>query len=432
MRAWKGRRFGGNLLCGICVAAVMLPACDRKEAPEAPVRPARTMILKPSGALRVRTFPALIEPVDQVDLSFDVAGPLVKLPVEEGDLVKKGQLVAQIRLRDFEIAVRQADGNLKQAQAELKKMQTGARKENILRLEAAQRSARAVLDTTAKDLARMKSAFATKVATQRELDRSQESRDKAAEALRQAEEELNIGRAGARAEDIEAMVAQIETLMATLDRAKADRTDATLTAPFEGLITRKFVDNYQSVRAKERVVRLVAEEIEARVNVPEQDVLKRAGKKAKLSISIRDKTGQLHVYPAARKKWSPEADPETGTFAVYLSVKIPEAAKKSIQIVSGMSATARAEIPPDTEAAIRAHRVPLAAVFSPRQGQSCVWVVDPKTSTLARRDVRVGEQAKGEIWILEGVTDGEEILTAGAHYVREGQKISRIEPGKDG
>ena len=432
MRSSRDTRPSAILVVLGCAAAVVLSSCGEGKKPPESARPGRTMVLLPADAVDVRMYPALIEPVNQVDLSFDVPGPVEKLSVQEGDLVKKGQFVGQIRLRDYEIAVRQASGQMQQAEAELKKMRAGARKEDILRLEAALRSANVVLDAAEKDLIRMKDAYAKNVATQMELDRAQEVRDKASEAVLQAQEELNVGRAGARTEDIEAMQAQIESLKAALDRAKADRDDATLRAPFEGLITKKYIEQHQNVQAKQPVVRLVAEEVEARVDVPEQDVLKRRKKESvKLTVSIRSRSGKLHTYASKLKKWSPEADPETGTFAVFLSVKIPDADKEEIRIVSGMSATVKAEIPPETQPAVRAHRVPLSAVFSPKEGQSCVWVVDSKSLTLSRRDVHVGEQTGGEIWILEGVQDGEEILTAGVHYVREGQKIRRTEPSKE-
>jgi len=430
MSGWNNRQSGHALLALACVTAMCLSSCGSKDqTPERP-RPARTMVVTPANATEVRTYPALIEPASQVDLSFDVSGPLVKLAVQEGDPVDKGDLIGQIRLRDFDIAVRRVQSQLQQAQAELAKMKAGARPEDILRLESALRKAKVQLGTREKDLARMKRSFAQGVATQQELDSSQENRDTAVETVQQATEELNIAKAGSRKEDITAMKAQIEGIKADLARVQADRDDASLTAPFAGVITTKLVDQFAIVQAKQPIVRLVTDEIEARVDVPEQDVLKRQDNLPTVRVLVRDRSGREHAYPAEFKKWSPEANPETGTFAVFLSVRIPEEDRKQLRVLSGMSATVEATMTPQpttatTQPGVLACRVPLAAVFSLTKGESSVWVVNPKSLTLSRRKVRVGEQIDGEIWVLDGIKTGEEILTAGVHYVREGQIIRR-------
>ncbi len=434
MRGPKSLRLGavsGGLIC----LAAMLPGCEKPVERTEKIRPAKTMVVRAADTAQTRSYPALIEPVQQVDLSFDVAGPLAKLAVQERDAVSAGDLIGQIRLRDFDIAVRRAQSNLQQSRAELAKMKAGARPEDILRLEAALRSAKVSLDTKEKNLGRIKTAFSKQVASQQELDTAQEARDTAKESVRQATEELNIGKAGARTEDIAAQEAQIEGLQAELARADADKADATLKAPFTGVITRKLVDQFQSVQAKQPIVRLVAEEVEARVDVPEQDVLKRRQSKAKLKVLIRSREGKGLVYPAEFKKWSPEADPETGTFAVFLSVTIPEQDKKNVRLLSGMSATVEATFAPETRpttpAASIACRVPLSAVFSPKEGLSCVWVVQPEALTLSRRTVLLGEQVDGAVWVVDGLKDGEEILTAGVHFVRDGQTIRRTGADKE-
>jgi multidrug efflux pump subunit AcrA (membrane-fusion protein) len=54
-----------------------------------------------------------------VDLSFRVAGPLITRPVNVGDKVKQGDVVARIDPRDFEVEVRNAEGQLETAKAAL-------------------------------------------------------------------------------------------------------------------------------------------------------------------------------------------------------------------------------------------------------------------------------------------------------------------------
>ena len=72
-----------------------------------------------------------------MDLSFQVSGPLVSLPVDVGSKVKKGDVIAAIDPRDFQAALDTNQGNLERAKANLLAMERGARPEEIEQLKAA-------------------------------------------------------------------------------------------------------------------------------------------------------------------------------------------------------------------------------------------------------------------------------------------------------
>jgi multidrug efflux pump subunit AcrA (membrane-fusion protein) len=127
-------------VCGACVclgAALLSAGCGGSApAPEA-VRPVRAVKVGDLKAISGREFPGRAAAVDEVDLSFRVAGPLVSLPVDVGTEVKKGDVIASIDPRDYQAALDSAQGNLARAQANLLAMERGARPEEIERLKAA-------------------------------------------------------------------------------------------------------------------------------------------------------------------------------------------------------------------------------------------------------------------------------------------------------
>ena len=92
------------------VFAVIVGGCGKKEepAPKAVVRPVKVMTVQGSGDGVNLTYPGKTRANRRVDLSFKVPGPLVELPVEEGQEIKKGQLIARILPRDFKINLDQA------------------------------------------------------------------------------------------------------------------------------------------------------------------------------------------------------------------------------------------------------------------------------------------------------------------------------------
>jgi len=70
------------------------------------VRPVKIMTVVKTGSEEVkREFPGKVRATQRVDLAFQVAGPLISLPVDEGKRVKKGEVLSRIRPRDFETEI---------------------------------------------------------------------------------------------------------------------------------------------------------------------------------------------------------------------------------------------------------------------------------------------------------------------------------------
>src|SRR5262249_56592101 len=105
---------------------------------------------------------------------------------------------------------------------------------------------------------------------------SQADFERARTALRVAQEELTSARqmlekgTTAREEDIEAAEAAVRGLEGRVVEAKIQLDDATLRAPYDGVIAKRFVEQNQTIRANEPVVKFKdMEEVVAAVDVPE-------------------------------------------------------------------------------------------------------------------------------------------------------------------
>lgn len=89
------------------LAATLLPlmtSCKKKEEKpkEEVARPVKMMIVGAGMAGGATKYPGTVRAAQRVDLAFQVSGPLIELPVEESQDMKKGQLIARILPRDFE------------------------------------------------------------------------------------------------------------------------------------------------------------------------------------------------------------------------------------------------------------------------------------------------------------------------------------------
>ena len=70
------------------------------------IRPVKIITVDLTGGQDItREFPGKVRATQRVDLAFQVPGPLITLPVEEGQRVKKGDILARIRPRDFETEI---------------------------------------------------------------------------------------------------------------------------------------------------------------------------------------------------------------------------------------------------------------------------------------------------------------------------------------
>ena len=104
--------------------AVILAGCDEEQVPDKTVvRPVRAMKVSDAAAFQRRTFSGRAKATKELDLAFNVAGPLVEYPANVGDEVKKGDLLARIDPAPFKAEVKRTRAVLDRAAATRKNAQ---------------------------------------------------------------------------------------------------------------------------------------------------------------------------------------------------------------------------------------------------------------------------------------------------------------------
>ena len=98
-----------TLLC-IVLSTVVLVGCKDKEEIVAaePIKPVKLLSVQAGQEQLSMSLPGRVRAAKRSELSFKVSGPLEKLPIDEGQVVKKGDLIAQIQPRDFQTAISEA------------------------------------------------------------------------------------------------------------------------------------------------------------------------------------------------------------------------------------------------------------------------------------------------------------------------------------
>ncbi|WP_404419633.1 efflux RND transporter periplasmic adaptor subunit [Marinospirillum sp.] len=113
--------FAGLLLAGLLVGCSPSEAQTQERHSLSSVR-VETLGDQMSAASR--RFVGRVDAVSNVDLSFQVGGHLIELPVQQGRLLPKGSLLARLDPADYQLALEQSEVRLKQAERDLQRKQT--------------------------------------------------------------------------------------------------------------------------------------------------------------------------------------------------------------------------------------------------------------------------------------------------------------------
>ena len=357
----------------IIVAALLLSGCQEEAPVEEIIRPVKALKVADVDTFENEKYNGIAKATQEVDLSFRVDGPMIERPVKVGDEVKEGQLVARIDPRDYEVRLRNAQGQLVKARAVLTRAQADL--DRVLRIQ--KQDPGAVSEVI--------------------VDKARQSRDSSR--------------------------AEINSLLAEVDRAKDDLGYTYLKAPFAGIITQTYREAFENVRRKQPVIRLLdPSQIEMWVNVPESQI-----SLAPYVDKIWVRFDALGTEVSAEiKEIGSEASQTTRTFPVNLIMDQPA----NLKILPGMAGVARYTLKLPEDAKESEFIIPVTAVLTDSEKQkSYVWLIDESTLTITRHEVTPGKLT-GRGLRVKGLEPGQWIAVAGVELLREGQKVRILESGK--
>jgi RND family efflux transporter MFP subunit len=398
----------------VCLAVGCSP--NHSPAPE-PVRPVKTMLVAAGNKPTVRSFPGKVEASKKVDLAFQVPGLVVKQPGKEGNAVAKDEIIAQLRQDEFQARVRSAQGQLDQARATLKALESGERSEEQLRRESQLRAAEAKLENSKTEFDRYARLLKSSAVSRSDYDLA-ETNYRVAQEEEQAARQIVEKGAGARKEDIEAQEAVVHGLEGKLAEADLQLSDSTLRAPYDGVIAQRLVDEGQNVTASTPVVKFQnTGEIDIVADVPETFIATEMRSATILATVAEFSTAPGREFPVEIRETTQVADPKTQTFQIRVAMKPPS----DFTTLPGMTATVRIAYQQAGSAGNRI-LVPVSAVTRLETGQQAAWVIGPDHAVSPRR-VTIGAATGGEIEIVEGLRPDERIVVAGVEFLRNGMEV---------
>lgn len=180
--------------------------------------------------------------IRQVQLAFNDAGRIEALLVQEGDTVRKGQVVARLDAARFNDAATRARAVLQAQEQVLAGLRAGSRPQEIAEARAALTAADAAAHNAQATYARQQTLVQADFLPRQSLDNAAQALKTAQANVDRARQALSLVRQGPRKEDIAAAQAQVRADTAALALAQRQLDDTALRAPEAGVVESRILE----------------------------------------------------------------------------------------------------------------------------------------------------------------------------------------------
>lgn len=385
--------------CLLCLPLLLLISCG-PQRPASADQPVPVRLRAPNHVQEPVSVAAsgAVEANVTAMTAFQVGGRVAKVYVEEGQQVRKGQVLAELDPADYRHAYDAALGQADAASAQDQKARNGLRPQEL-------EQARIDFERAQDEYQRMKFLFDRK-----SLDANDFHKYEA--AYQAARQRYDMARQGARSEDKSAASAQARAAVAQMQEVRKQLADCRLVAPIAGFVGMKRVNVGDTVAAGNPVFSVLdLDSVKVRVSVPEAEIGKvNTGAHATVSMpSLGGKAfdGKLEALGVA-------ADAVSRTYTAKIAV-----ANQAHLLRDGMVSEARIY----GAARVDVLTVPGNAIVRDARGVTLVYVYYPAQQRVFARRVDIGGFIGNEVQIKSGLKAGDQVVIAGQQNVHEGSPI---------
>ena len=317
---------------------------------------------------RERTFSGAAKAGVETKISFKVGGTISRLPVRVGDVIQEGDELSTIDPRDYELQVEDVRASLAQARAQRR--------------------------NAAADYDRVRGLYENNNASKADLDAARTAAESAEAAVRSMEKKLEL--------------------------AQRQLEYTRLLAPVDGLVAEVPVDVNENVTSGQTILTVNSgARPEVEVAVPES-LITQVRRGSQVAVAFDALSGQDYSAEVLEVGVSPTRSATTFPVTVRLNQPNPK-------VLPGMAA----------EVTFRFHTgeggarvvVPPQSVGEDRQGKHVFTLerTGAGLGTVHRRTVRIGELVSEGLEIVEGLSHGDLVVTAGVSQIAEGQQVRLLD-----
>jgi RND family efflux transporter MFP subunit len=388
------------LFIPVIAGAFLLPGCSRKPAVQAKqdTGPIKVKV----GSVIVRELQRDVEsvgtlfPFEEVIISSEIEGKVIKVEADLGDLVKQGQVLVGVSEEEQQYVLNQNEAQLKQALESVGLKNENEKVKDIKETPGVRRAQADLFDAEQR-YKRVRDLVQQGVTSRQDLDQAQaryESMQAAYEgSLHQARN----------------MVQEVDRIKGVVDLQRKKVRDTTIRAPFSAFVKERTVNVGQFVRPNTPVFTLVkTDPIRLRIEVPERMApWIKTGQMAEVTMeAFADRQFRGKIW-----RISPTVEQSKRTFVVEALIDNPKG-----ELKPGSYAKARVR----TDRYDRTKLVPARAI-SYVFGTNKAFVA--RNGSVDAREVKLGDRFGDDVEIVEGLDEGDQIALTQLQRLDTGTRI---------
>lgn len=386
----------------IVVAVISMTACSKEyKTVQERIKPVKTVEIMEQENPVVLSYSGIVGSSELKKLAFKSTGRIGAIHVEEGQSVKKGDVLIELEDQDLQYALNAAKGQMGAAQSIYDKAIKGAAPEELRNAELNVKKAQDAYDYIITNYKRVETLYNSGAVSKSELEKVRLEADVKESELNQAKELFSQIKGGPRSEDKKVLFEQLEQARADYEYKESLMKDAVMVADGDGYIVDLLYEKGELVSAGYPVAVVRKDGLVVNVGLAEKDFSRvMLGTTAKVSTGEETAEGTVTNI-------SQVPDVLTRTYNIEITLK---------ENSFNLGAVAKVEILTGNERGIW---IPLTSMLS--DGMDYVYIV--KDNIAEKREISI-EGIAGSMAKVNELMPGEQLVVEGMKRLRTGDGIS--------
>mgnify|MGYP001163512955 CR=1 FL=1 len=372
-------------------------------------------------------FVGTVKPLRTSRIGSALDGRVLQFLVDEGQMIRKGQTLAQLATKTLEIEQAAATAEHQLALSRLAELEKGSRPEDIAEADAIMQAAKATAKNADSQLERMESLARGSASSLGELDDAKERADAAMFSLKATQALLKRIKEGPRKETIAQAKAQVELQKQKLELINDRLVKSTITAPFDGFVSAEFTEEGAWINRGDPIVEIIQmDEVEILAPVTVETVV---GLRKGDAIRVEFPEIPNQILTGKVDRIVPVAAAQARTYPVYLRLK-NKFKNETPMLLAGM--LARVDVPVGQR--IKLPLVPKDALVLNGKDRS-VFVVDldkkdnsinSGTGFVRKVAVELGVASDDRIQVIGEIKAGDFVVVEGNERLAPNSKVKIV------
>jgi HlyD family secretion protein len=388
----------------VVTAAVAILGCAKKEAEVEPVVSVQVQPAKRATISETVSAEAVVYPVEQAVITPKITSTIRNFEVQRGSRVHKGQLLAVLENADLAAAADQSRGEFQQAEAGYATTTGASLPQELQKATLDASVAKSSLDAQQKVYDSRKILFDQGALPRRDFDTAGVALAQARNQYEVAQRQLDDLKRLGQEQSLKSATGQLGAAKGKYLGAQAQLSYSEIRSPIDGVVTDRPL--YPGELATANVPLLTVmnnSKLIAKAHVSQAEAaLLKVGDDAEIAVPGVDEAVKARVSLV-----SPAVDPGSTTIEVWFEVAKPDPALRP-----GMTVPITAVAKTSKDALV----IPVSAVFKNSDGAEYVLLAASGDHALQQL-VKTGIRNADTVQILEGIKEGDLVITSGGYGV---------------